>query len=44
MPMKWNFAQPKLTFTEFRIELVIMQSLKHNVKMSLILFSVLGID
>jgi hypothetical protein len=43
--MKWNFAQPELTPAEFGIELMISQSLKHNVsKMSLMLFSVLGID
>jgi hypothetical protein len=41
---KWYFAQPELTFTEFCIELMISKSLKHNVKMSLMLFNVLGID
>jgi hypothetical protein len=44
MPENWNFVQPKLTFAEFCIELMISQSLKHNVKMSLMLFSILGID
>jgi hypothetical protein len=41
---KWNFIQPEFTFTEFCIELMISQSLKHNVKMSLMLFSILEID
>jgi hypothetical protein len=41
---KWNFTQPELTFAEFCIELMISQSLKHNVKMSLMLFNILGID
>jgi hypothetical protein len=42
--MKPNLAQPKLTFVEFCIELIISQSLKHNAKMSLMLFNILGID
>jgi hypothetical protein len=41
---KWNFAQLELTFTEFCVELMFSQSLKHNAKMSLMFFSVLGID
>jgi hypothetical protein len=44
VPKKWYFAQAELTFTKFSIELMMSQSLKHNVKMSLMLFSVLGID
>jgi hypothetical protein len=44
MPMKPNLAQPKLTFVEFCIELIISQSVKHNAKMSLMLFNILGID
>jgi hypothetical protein len=44
VPNKWNFAQPELTFAEFCIELMISQSLKHNVKMSQMLFSILEID
>jgi hypothetical protein len=44
LPMKWNFAQPELTFAEFCIELVITQSLKHNANMSLMFVSILGID
>jgi hypothetical protein len=43
MPKKWNFALPDLTFAEFCIELMISQSLKHNAKMALMLFSNLGI-
>jgi hypothetical protein len=41
---EWNFAQPELTSAEFCIELMISQSLKHNAKMALMLFSILGID
>jgi hypothetical protein len=39
-----NFAQLELTFAEFCIELMISQSLKHNAKMAIMLFSILGID
>jgi hypothetical protein len=41
---EWNFSQPKFTFAEFCIELMILQSLKHNEKMALMLFSILEID
>jgi hypothetical protein len=44
MTKEWNFVQPELTFAEFCIELMISQSLKHNVKMALMLISILGID
>jgi hypothetical protein len=44
MPKKWNFTQPEFTFAEFCIELMISQSLKYNVKMTLMLFNILGID
>jgi hypothetical protein len=44
MPKKWNFTQSELTFVEFCIELMISQSLKHNAKMSLMLFNILGKD
>jgi hypothetical protein len=41
---EWNITQPELTFAKFRIELMISQSLKHNAKMALMLFNILGID
>jgi hypothetical protein len=44
VPKKRNFAQPELTLVEFWIGLVISQSLKNNVKMSLMLFNIFGID
>jgi hypothetical protein len=44
MTKEWNFAQPELTPAEFCIQLMISQSLKHNAKMALMAFSILGID
>jgi hypothetical protein len=41
---EWNLAQLELTLAEFCIELMILQSLKYNAKMALMLFSILGID
>jgi hypothetical protein len=41
---EWNFAQPELTLAEFCIELMISQTVKHNVKVTLMLFNILGID
>jgi hypothetical protein len=39
-----NFAQLELTFAELRIELMIMQSLKHNAEMFFMLFLTLRKD
>jgi hypothetical protein len=44
MGKKWNFTEPELTFAKLCKELMISQSLMCNVKMSLMLFSILGID
>jgi hypothetical protein len=44
MTQELNFAQPKLALAELRIELMITQSLKHNVEMLFMLFLTLGKD
>jgi ABC-type lipoprotein export system ATPase subunit len=41
---EWNFTQLELTLVVLGIELMIMQSLKHNVEMPFMLFLVLRID
>jgi hypothetical protein len=44
VPQEWNFTQPELTLALPRIELMIMQSLKHNAKVPFMLLLVLRID
>jgi hypothetical protein len=41
---EWNFAQPELTLAVFHIELMIMQSLRHNAEMFFMLFLALKED
>jgi hypothetical protein len=44
MTQEWNFAQPELTLAILHIELMITQSLKHNVKMPFMFFLALRED
>jgi hypothetical protein len=44
MTQQWDFAQLELTLVVLHIELMIMQSLKHNVEMPFMLFLTLRED
>jgi hypothetical protein len=41
MTQEWNFTQPEITLAVLGIELMTMQSLKHNAEMPFMLFLVL---
>jgi hypothetical protein len=44
MTQELNFSQPELALAELHIQLMIMQSLKHNAKMLFMLFLTLKKD
>jgi hypothetical protein len=44
MSQKFNGIQPKLTFGEFGVQVVVSQSLKNNVEVVRMIFRILGID
>ena len=44
MAQKLDLREPEITFTEFVIELVLLQALKHNAEMLYMLLFILGIS
>jgi hypothetical protein len=44
MSQKFHGIQPKLTFREFGVQVVVSQFLKNNMKMFRMIFRILGVD